>query len=31
VRYHWEGELHLRTADGKRFAGLIDELLAERP
>jgi peroxiredoxin len=31
VRYHWEGELHLDTADGKRFAALIDELLAEKP
>lgn len=31
VRYHWEGELNLDTADVKRFAGLIDELLAEKP
>jgi peroxiredoxin len=31
VRYHWEGELHLDTAAGKRFAGNIDDLLAERP
>jgi thiol-disulfide isomerase/thioredoxin len=31
VRYRWEGELHLDTADGKRFARHIDELLAEKP
>jgi peroxiredoxin len=31
VRYRWEGELHLDTAAGKRFAGHIDELLAEKP
>ena len=29
VRFHWEGELHLDTAEGKRFASRIDELLAE--
>jgi thiol-disulfide isomerase/thioredoxin len=31
VRYRWEGELHLDTAEGKRFAQRIDELLAETP
>jgi peroxiredoxin len=31
VRYRWEGELHLDTAAGKRFAAHIDELLAEKP
>ena len=30
-RYRWEGELHLDTADGKRFAARIDELLDEKP
>jgi thiol-disulfide isomerase/thioredoxin len=30
VRYRWEGELHLDQADAKRFAGHIDELLAEK-
>jgi peroxiredoxin len=30
VRYAWEGELHLDTAAGKRFAAHIDELLAEK-
>ena len=29
IRHHWEGELHLDTAEGKRFAAHIDELLAE--
>ena len=29
VRYHWDGELHLQDAAGKRFAARIDELLAE--
>jgi thiol-disulfide isomerase/thioredoxin len=29
VRYHWDGELHLETAEGRRFASHIDELLAE--
>ena len=31
VRYRWEGELHLDTATGRRFAQHIDELLAEKP
>jgi thiol-disulfide isomerase/thioredoxin len=31
VRYRWEGELHLDTAAGRRFARHIDELLAEKP
>ena len=31
IRHHWEGELHLDTADGKRFAARIDELLREEP
>jgi len=31
VRYHWDGELHLKTEDGRRFAARIDELLAEKP
>jgi thiol-disulfide isomerase/thioredoxin len=31
VRYRWEGELHLDTAAGKRFARRVDELLAEKP
>jgi thiol-disulfide isomerase/thioredoxin len=31
VRYRWEGELHLREADGQGFASHIDELLAEKP
>ncbi len=31
IRYRWEGELHLDTADGKRFESRIDELLAEKP
>ena len=30
VRYWWEGELHLDTADGVRFAARIDELLGEK-
>ena len=29
VRYGWEGELHLDTAEGKHFAAHLDELLAE--
>lgn len=29
VRYRWEGELHLDTAEGKAFAKHIDELAAE--
>jgi peroxiredoxin len=29
IRHRWEGELHLDTADGARFAARIDELLAE--
>jgi thiol-disulfide isomerase/thioredoxin len=31
VRYHWDGELHLNTTAGRRFASRIDELLAEKP
>jgi peroxiredoxin len=31
VRHRWEGELHLKTAEGKAFAAHIDELLAEKP
>jgi thiol-disulfide isomerase/thioredoxin len=31
VRARWEGELHLDTAEGKRFAARIDELLKEEP
>jgi peroxiredoxin len=31
VRHRWEGELHLDTAAGQRFAARIDELLAEMP
>jgi peroxiredoxin len=31
VRYRWEGELHLDTKDGARFARRLDELLAEKP
>jgi peroxiredoxin len=31
VRYHWDGELHLDSSEGRRFAGHIDELLAEAP
>jgi thiol-disulfide isomerase/thioredoxin len=30
IRYHWEGELHLDTAEGRQFASHIDELLAEK-
>jgi peroxiredoxin len=30
VRYRWEGELHLDTAEGRRFAAHIDDLLAEK-
>ena len=30
VRYHWDGELHLRDAEGQRFASRIDALLAEK-
>jgi peroxiredoxin len=30
VRRRWEGELHLDTEDGKRFALQIDDLLNER-
>jgi peroxiredoxin len=30
VRYRWQGELHPATADGRRFARRIDELLAEK-
>lgn len=29
IRYRWEGELHLDSDEGKRFAARIDELLAE--
>ena len=29
VRYRWDGELHLDTAEGRQFALHIDELLAE--
>ncbi len=29
VRYHWDGELHLQNAEGRRFAAHLDELLAE--
>jgi len=29
VRYHWDGELHLDTDEGRQFASRIDELLAE--
>jgi peroxiredoxin len=31
VRHRWEGELHLKTAEGKAFAAHVDELLAEKP
>jgi thiol-disulfide isomerase/thioredoxin len=31
IRYRWEGELHLDTVDGKRFAARIDELVDEKP
>jgi thiol-disulfide isomerase/thioredoxin len=31
LRYHWEGELHLAESAGRKFAGRIDELLAEKP
>jgi peroxiredoxin len=31
VRYHWDGELHLDNVQDRRFAGHIDELLAEAP
>jgi thiol-disulfide isomerase/thioredoxin len=31
VRYHWDGELHLNSADDRRFAAHIDELLGEAP
>ncbi len=31
IRFHWDGELHLDTDDGKKFASRIDELLAEKP
>jgi thiol-disulfide isomerase/thioredoxin len=30
VRYRWEGEVHLNTAEGRRFASRIDELLSEQ-
>ena len=30
VRYHWDGELHLDTTEGRQFASHIDELLAEK-
>jgi thiol-disulfide isomerase/thioredoxin len=30
VRHHWDGELHLETVEGGRFASRIDELLAEK-
>lgn len=30
VRYHWNGELHLQTVEGRRFASRIDDLLAEK-
>jgi thiol-disulfide isomerase/thioredoxin len=31
VRGHWDGELHLESAEGQQFASRIDELLAETP
>jgi peroxiredoxin len=31
VRHRWEGELHLDTEEGKRFAAKIDDLLDEKP
>jgi thiol-disulfide isomerase/thioredoxin len=31
ARYHWDGELHLDSADGRQFASRIDDLLAEKP
>jgi thiol-disulfide isomerase/thioredoxin len=31
IRARWEGELHLDTADGRRFAATIDALLKEQP
>jgi len=30
VRYHWDGELHLDNAAGKKFASRIDDLLTEK-
>jgi thiol-disulfide isomerase/thioredoxin len=31
VRYHWDGELHLESAEGRQFAARIDELLTQQP
>ena len=31
VRYHWDGELHPQSAEGRQFASRIDDLLAEKP
>jgi thiol-disulfide isomerase/thioredoxin len=31
VRYHWDGELNLESAEGRQFASRIDELLTEKP
>jgi thiol-disulfide isomerase/thioredoxin len=31
VRYHWDGELHLKSDEGRQFASRIDELLSEKP
>jgi thiol-disulfide isomerase/thioredoxin len=31
VRYHWDGELHLKSVEGQQFAARIDELLSEKP